>query len=63
MRYTEADIKYENGNYWVLDTGRHYEVIENTITHGKIRYIVGYGPGPTLGLERAVRECDRLAAH
>jgi len=29
----EKDIKHENGNYWVLDTGKSYAVMKIAGTH------------------------------
>lgn len=33
MNYQEADIKYEQDNYWILDTGTSYAVMLNGVTH------------------------------
>lgn len=60
---SEANILYENGDYWVCAAAKGgFEVYRNTITHAGRCAIIGKGPGPNLGLERAKVECDRLAA-
>lgn len=33
MKYRERDIKFEQGKYWVLDTGNSYAVMKNETTH------------------------------
>ncbi|WP_025685374.1 hypothetical protein [Paenibacillus maysiensis] len=62
---TEEDILYQNGDYWIRRVqgkrSAYYEVIHDTITHGEVCIIIGEGPGPNLGIERAKAECDKKA--
>lgn len=54
----ETDIKYENGNYWVLGTKEAYTVMVAGITHSKSDS--AYPPTPD-GLTLAVSRCNYLA--
>lgn len=57
---TEDDIKHETAHFWVLDVGRRgYEVYRSGATHSTRVACVGRGPGPRLGLERAIAEAER----
>lgn len=61
-KYThdECDIKYENGEFWVLDVGdRGFEVYRSGITHSTRVASIGRGQSPQLGLTRAIAEADR----
>ena len=63
MPFTEDQIKYETTDYWVLEVGpRGYEVYESGLTHSTKVASIGLGDGPTLGLERAIKEADRRQA-
>ena len=67
---TEADILYENGDYWVaaekFGTGRlkpksdGFRVWKSGPTHSTSAFIVGISG--QAGLDRAIAETDRLAA-
>ena len=58
MSYTEKQIAFENGPYWVLDLGpKGFEVYRIGITHSIRCAIIGY-PG-SKGLERAKVEINR----
>lgn len=53
---SENNIAYETKRYWVLDApNKAYEVYRKTITHSVRVAIIGR----SLGLERAIAECDR----
>lgn len=54
--YTEKDIIYENGKYWVFKTEKAYWVMENTITHSVRKGIFGF-----TFLDRAKQHTDTLA--
>lgn len=55
---TERDIKHENGDYWVLDTRKAYEVLRNGPTHATVDSAYRRDPD---GLSIAVARCDYLA--
>ncbi|MNC15851.1 hypothetical protein D3C75_636840 [compost metagenome] len=58
----EEDILYQNGDYWIMRNQKgYYEIIRDGITHGTVCMVVGEGPGPNLGLDRAKAECDKRA--
>jgi len=48
---------YENGDFWVTQTDKAYEVYKTGIT-ASVRYAT---IGKSLGLDRAKKECDRRA--
>ena len=52
-------ILYQNGRFWVTDTGKWYEVREDGATASRRVATIGYGPNH--GIERAIAECDRRA--
>lgn len=52
-------ILYQNGRFWVTDTGSWYEILEDRVTHSRRVATIGYGPNH--GIERAKSECDRRA--
>lgn len=59
--YREEDIKYETGNFWVLDVGaKGFEVYQKGATHST--RVASIGPGPNMGLPRAMVEADRRQA-
>lgn len=63
MDYTEADIKYEASDFWVLDVGIHgYQVLRRGSTHSTVVARIGHGAAPTLGLTRAITEADSRQA-
>lgn len=56
MSYRLQDVKYETRNFWVLDVGaKGFQVLRKGPTASTV---VGY-IGRSLGLDRAVAECDR----
>lgn len=58
MTYTEAQIAYEKGEYWVLNLGKKgFEVYRNGITHSTRCAVIGFQGGT--GLSRAIAEIDR----
>jgi hypothetical protein len=60
---SESDIKYETRGFFVLDVGaKGFEVLENRGTHSVRVASIGAGPGPALGVERAIAEADRRQA-
>jgi len=58
MRYTEKQIKHENGKFWVLDTGKTYAVMQNGVTHSTSD---SEYPRNKNGLSIAIARCDYLA--
>lgn len=56
--YKERDIKHENGNYWVLDTGNSYAVMQAGITHSVSDSEYARDAD---GLSIAIYRCDYLA--
>ncbi len=61
--YTEADIKHETANFWVLGVGkRGFEVYVSGCTHSTLVASVGLGDRPGLGLSGAIAEADRRQA-
>ena len=56
----ESDILYEtkSGKYWILNAETAYEVYKTGLTHSLRCAIVG----KSLGLERAIAECERREA-
>lgn len=58
---TEADILYENGDFWIAKNKRgDYEIYRNGLTHATLHATVGRNL--TNAWERAKAECDRRAA-
>ncbi len=58
--YKEEDIKYETADFWVLAVGkRGFEVYKTGIVVSTRVASIGHGPGPNLGIERAIAEADR----
>lgn len=57
--YKEQDIKHENGNYWVLDTGTGYAVMVNSITHSTSDSEYSHDAD---GLSLAIYRCNYLAS-
>lgn len=56
--YKEKDIKFEAGEFWVLDTGEAYNVMKRGVTHSVSDSIYAR----TLdGLSIAVARCKYLA--
>lgn len=61
--YREQDIEHETENFWVLNVGkRGFEVYRKGTTHSTRCAQIGNGPGPNLGIERAIAECNRREA-
>jgi len=58
---TEAQILYETkgGRFWVARQGSGFAVFESGATHSVRVASIGDGPGPRLGIERALAEADR----
>jgi len=59
MSYKIKDIKYENGRFWVLDTGKAYAVMVNGITHSESDSAYERTDD---GLSIAVARCNYLAS-
>lgn len=56
----EARIVHETRDFWVLAVGaRGFEVYRTGLTHSTRVASIGHGPGPNLGLQRAIAECER----
>lgn len=61
MSYQLDAIRHETRNFWVLDVGRRgYEVHQKGITHST--RVASIGLGETLGLPKAIDECERRQA-
>lgn len=59
MSYQEKDILHETTNFWVLDVGKNgFEVYRKTLTHS----VRCASIGRSLGLDRAINECERREA-
>lgn len=57
----EEDILYEQGNFFVLKAEKGYEVCHNA--HNTHSVVVAFiGEHQSLGLPRAVAECNRRAS-
>ena len=54
----ESEIRYETQNFWVKETCTSFEVYEIGCTHSTRCAIIG----KSLGLNRAIAECDRRQA-
>jgi hypothetical protein len=61
MSYKLTDIKHETRNFFVIEVGdRGFEVCEVDYCHTAKRVAqIGHGESPYLGLDRAIKECDR----
>ena len=57
----ESDIKYENGDYWVLQVKTGHEVYKNGVTHSTRCAQIGFGRDMAYSLRRAIGEADRRA--
>lgn len=56
--YREQDIRHETRSFWVLDVGQKgFEVYRKGATHST--RVASVGLGPSLGLSRAIEECER----
>jgi hypothetical protein len=53
----EKDIKYEQGNFWVLDTGQSYAVMCNNNTHSTSDSEYAHNND---GLSIAIARCNYL---
>lgn len=58
----EAAILFQRGNYFAIRARRGFEVYRCGATHAVRCASIGDGPGPNLGLDRAIAECERRAA-
>ena len=58
MSYKESQIKHEAGNYWVLDTGKAYQVMAIKITHSEADSAYERSED---GLSIAIARCNYLA--
>lgn len=57
-KISERHIVFECGNYWILDTGKSYEVLANTVTHAVVDSAYERNKD---GLSIAVYRCKYLA--
>lgn len=56
--YKLSDVRHETKDFYVIDVGRKgYEVYRTGITHST--RVASIGLGATLGLPRAIAECER----
>lgn len=58
----KSSVLYEVGVHWVRDSGKNFEVYRICVNHSSRVAIIGYGPAPDLGIERAKAECHRREA-
>ena len=58
--YTEKDIAFEKGDYWVLKVATGFEVYRTGITHSTRCAQIGFKG--EAGLQRAIAEIDRRLA-
>lgn len=52
-----SDIKFEIGNYWVLQKDQSFEVYKIGLTHSVRCAVIGWGGA--VGLEKAIAEAKR----
>jgi hypothetical protein len=60
--YALSDIKHETRSFFVLAVSKGFEVMEKRGTHSARVASIGNGPAPSLGITRAIAECDRRQA-
>jgi hypothetical protein len=58
MSINEQQIKHENGDYWVLDTGTTYAVMRTDVTHSVSDSVYAHSAD---GLSVAISRCNYLA--